>query len=217
VAAAAAWSRDGRRVAYVANGALVVQNADGSGRRALVRRGVLRAAPAWAPDGRSLAFARGGRVEIVRAGKTRVIARGFFSAAWSPDGDVIALQALDGVYLVDPDGRNRRRLATVDTPYAGLDWSPDGSRLAIAERSRILVVDRKGATRTSIPVPLLVTSAPSWSPDGASIAYAAEGDVYAVPAAGGAPKPLAANATEPAWRPASTTRAGTGRPCVRAR
>ena len=58
-----AWSPDGRRIAYVKDGAVHVMRADGSADRALTR-GRKDAAPAWSPDGRRLTFVRDGNLFI---------------------------------------------------------------------------------------------------------------------------------------------------------
>jgi Tol biopolymer transport system component len=61
-----AWSPDGRRIAYVKDGAIHVMRADGSADRPLTR-GRKDAAPAWSPDGTRLSFVRDGNLHLVRA------------------------------------------------------------------------------------------------------------------------------------------------------
>ena len=61
-----AWSPDGRRIAYVKDGAIHVMRADGSGDRRLIR-GRKDAAPAWSPDGARLSFVRDGNLHVIRA------------------------------------------------------------------------------------------------------------------------------------------------------
>ena len=60
------WSPDGRRIAYVKDGAIHVMRADGSADRPLTRGGK-DAAPAWSPDGTRLTFVRDGNLHLVRA------------------------------------------------------------------------------------------------------------------------------------------------------
>jgi TolB protein len=61
-----AWSPDGRRIAYVKDGAVHVMRADGSGDRAITRSRK-DTAPAWSPDGRRLSFVRDGNLLIAGA------------------------------------------------------------------------------------------------------------------------------------------------------
>jgi len=59
------WSPDGRRIAYVKDGAIHVMGADDSADRPLTR-GRKDAAPAWSPDGTRLSFVRDGNLHITR-------------------------------------------------------------------------------------------------------------------------------------------------------
>jgi len=47
-------------------------------------------------------------------------------AAWSPDGQKIAYFSGSGLYLVKPDGSDRRQLATTEGSGRFSRWSPDG-------------------------------------------------------------------------------------------
>jgi len=71
-----------------------------------------------------------------------------FSAAWSPDGAVLAYTTDDGVYLCDPEGTNSRKIAAISGRPLGVHWSPDGRELCfirvVSNGTKLWVVDREG-------------------------------------------------------------------------
>jgi TolB protein len=113
--------------------------------------------------------------------------------AWSPDGHAVAFTALTGpppqggrpdlaIYLVDPDGANRRRLRPDEPhPYEiQADWSPDGTHIAFVTvksgdttrgEPALAVVAADGSTFHALGVRGMD---PRWSPDGRSILYWSE-------------------------------------------
>jgi hypothetical protein len=60
--ASAAWSPDGKSVAYSTNGDLYVIRSDGTGNRKLAAMGGLPVAPSWSPDGSKIRFSRDNRL-----------------------------------------------------------------------------------------------------------------------------------------------------------
>jgi WD40-like Beta Propeller Repeat len=156
------WSRDAR-LAFSWEGArpgVFVMNADGSGRHRVTRApgphppsdpqaGSLDLAQSWSPDGEQIAFARRRRdgrkrVYVVRAGGRGLhrVARGAAFAAWSPEGNRIAVAPQSGrrISIVRPGGDGRHTLTiepeqgaarcrnnhanNLTTGFAGLDWLP---------------------------------------------------------------------------------------------
>jgi Tol biopolymer transport system component len=147
----AAWSPDGRRIAFTrladhTRRHLAVMNADGSGVAFPVPDPYESwddAAPSWSPRGDEIVFA-----------STRP-----FNDAWR-------------LWVVRPDGSGLRQL----TSGWGTDpsWSPDGTRIAyIGPGSAVFVMNADG----SDPHPLTQASSaqpesqPSWSPDGSHVLF----------------------------------------------
>jgi TolB protein len=138
-----AWSRDGRRIAFVSfrdgSSELYVVNADGSGQRRLTRNdlGDFTGPAAWSPDGRKLAFEsrRDGNFDIYvmnvdgsgQKRLTRHPARDL-SPAWSPDGRKIAFRSTrDGnpeIYVMNADGSGQRNLTRSPANEGWFAWSP---------------------------------------------------------------------------------------------
>jgi dipeptidyl aminopeptidase/acylaminoacyl peptidase len=152
------WSPDGRRLAFVRDGAIAVVDADGSRLVTLGHHPAGESMPRWSPDGRRIAFIsrrRGwAQVWVVDAPVPR---RGRPAATPKPDTPVV----------ITPAGLD------VDE-YA---WSPDGTRLAIAaERgeairhaSRISVVTVADGSERPIGEGADWECGVRWLPDGGLI------------------------------------------------
>jgi Tol biopolymer transport system component len=149
----AAWSPDGRRIAYVSYNErsniseVWVMNADGSDRRRLTHLGDAGAnGPTWAPDSRTIAFSDGFDLFTVdvEAGSpeqrlTKTPAVDETLPDWSPDGKRIAYEGASvgsgpfdelDVYLMDMDGTHVRRLSRRGDFDGAPVWSRDGSFVA---------------------------------------------------------------------------------------
>jgi hypothetical protein len=106
------WSPDGARIVFSTKTAIMVMNADGSGRQELVRLGF----PGMAPGSNELSH-----------------------PSWSPDGSRIAFDSRGGtqpmqwqqVYIMDTDGTNLHPLGSDPFAKSNPSWSPDGTRIAV--------------------------------------------------------------------------------------
>ena len=144
----AVWSRDGKSLVFgsaIRGGRadLVIERADGSGRRVLVQNAVADASfePSVSPDGRSIAYAcinsGGGGFCILRGGRVRRYQHGGFVAIWSPTGRWVATSIAgnlnSGLDVVDLATGSRRVIAPIPkligVDFQALAWSPDGRRL----------------------------------------------------------------------------------------
>jgi Tol biopolymer transport system component len=119
-----AWSPDGLRIAFrcffaTGHTDVCVVNKDGTG---LVRLMIadfpfpVDYRPAWSPDGRSIAFTWGTAeaqiaVMTVDGGSLRLVTGGA-EPAWSRDGAKLVFVRDDGLFEIDADGSNLRRLTT---------------------------------------------------------------------------------------------------------
>jgi Tol biopolymer transport system component len=106
---------------------------DGSGLRRLTRSGGARY-PSWSPDGRSLAYTRvifGQREAVslrivvrMRGHRPRRIANGV-APTWSPDGTQLAFLRRGGVWTVEVEDQQQRRLYRPrDGGIESLTWRP---------------------------------------------------------------------------------------------
>jgi dipeptidyl aminopeptidase/acylaminoacyl peptidase len=170
-------------------------------------------APAWSADGSSLAFLHiAGRT--AEAGPTHAVPRDRGVVGETPEEQRLATVevATGRVHEVSPP----------DLFVYEYDWSPDGAAFAAVAASgsgddnwwiaRLYRFDRASGAAASLLQPPFQIADPHWSPDGRQIAFigglmsdqgVTGGDVYAIPAAGGAARDLtpglAASAARLSW------------------
>jgi Tol biopolymer transport system component len=179
----AMWSHDGTRLAFLrfeVEGdfpALYVIRRDGTGLRRLARRVTCRVS--WSPTGYSLLFgdqtgaliiidARTGRRRHLSLGRRQVASD--VDAVWAPRGKWIAVPTGRGLYLVTPNGRERRRISSlVGTPA----WSPTGKAVAVPSRGDIYVISVETGRRRRVVRGRCreEVTGMSWAADGEHIAF----------------------------------------------
>lgn len=223
-----AWSRDGWRLAFVAEinlsfTELFLLEPDGSYRELTSVGPNSAVEPSWSPDGRRLAYTcwcdEQADIYAVTADGTGAVRltsdpANDYSPAWSPDGATIVFASnRDGdprLYIMNADGSDIRRLS--DAPGDQPAWSPDGSRIAFAGpqggRRAIVVMERSGASVQQLTREGADDSWPAWSPDGAQLAFARGGGddssaIFIMNADGSAARRItgAGSFSAPAWGP----------------
>ena len=137
-----AWSPDGRRLAFAAQGSdghshVYTVSEQGKGLRRATRLGVDRWDPSWGPGGKRLLVQ--GRsaadadpalylVKLANREERSVPVAGLeepiASAEWAPDGSAIAFTAFD-LYLVSPSGGTPAKLT--QQPHGTEEEQPDGT------------------------------------------------------------------------------------------
>jgi TolB protein len=183
-----AWSRDGRRIAFLRpNGDLWKARSDGSRARRIVALPARSTSdPAWSPSGNRLTLARltGGEIEvwIVRRDGTglRRLVRGQ-SATWSSRGVIAYATGNGDIATIRPDGRGGRRIwVPQGSPVVSeLDFSPNGRRLVFQQgrpsgaRSTIRTIDLRTRRSTRITDQTRQVNAldVAWAPGGRRLVY----------------------------------------------
>ena len=210
-------SPDGTQVAFSWNGPLqdnhdVYVKLVGMGEPVpLTRAPETDESPAWSPDGQRIAFVRRipeRTVEVfvipALGGAERRVAtfvldssRRSTRLSWSPDGKWVAVggkaSAAEpfGIWLVEIDGTEKRRLTTPPSPEwladVGPVFSPDGRRIAFirnkATNSALFALALSSAM-APVGEPVQVVRDPrrsivglAWTPDGRSVVYSSGGHV----------------------------------------
>jgi Tol biopolymer transport system component len=225
-AAAPDAPQEGKKVVRRGIPAIWVMDSDGSNPRPLVKvRGVRwHGSPTWSRDGKQIAFDV--TVEGFERGEVYLYAydgpqKGTLKnlgpgncPVFSPDGKTIAFHLAPqnaaageaGVYLMKPDGTDRRRLCAGDHAK----WSPDGTKMLLADEQRTParideVTLKTGEVRRVLDSAYAKIPGAVYSPDAKKMAFIGYDDqqltradlvVMDIPAPGH--EPAVAGATAPA-------------------
>lgn len=188
--------------------------------------------PAWSPDGTKITFtSEQGYIATIWAmdadgsNQTKLTYGYTHSSAWSPDstkiffigsgGAYAGIGDYAGIYVIDSDGSNQKRLLDIADDYKYLAWSPDGIKIAFASLSSgnadIWVMEADGSNQINLTNSASDDYFPSWSPDGTKIAFESEqqgnADIWVMEADGSNQINLTNSATgdyDPAWSPDGT-------------
>lgn len=191
------WSPDGRTIAYASQGSIWVVPAGGGAPRRLTNTAGGPGDPRQASD-RQPQYSPKGHWILFETGR-----RGH-----------------NNLMVVSDDGMTTEFLTEANVDEEGASWSPDGTRISYTARSPEyfsgkLNVLRFDPAEGPAAEPVALYTAPTdrgggwsvpkaqWSPDGKSLAVVLQeggwNNIYLIPSAGGAPKPL----THGAWEDSS--------------
>ncbi len=201
----AAWSPDGRQVAFVttdSNGQsqLAIASETGSDAKVLTNAHGPLDTPRWSPDGKQIAFLYSEGAPRT-PGPLNPLARDAGVLSETIYEQRLALISATGgeIHLLGPGNLN----------IYEYDWAPDSKRFVVSAApgsgddnwwiAELQLIDTQTGSTTSLLKPKLQIASPRWSSDGAQIAYISGimsdegitgGDVYLVPASGGTPVDL---------------------------
>jgi TolB protein len=174
---------------------LYVINADGTGMIRLTKNG-LSSAATWSPNASRIVFNHFStltfinRVATMRAdgkGAETNLSTAFWdsgSGLYTPDGTRLVFHSEDGgfvsaVWIMDTDGRNRRRLTSAALEGIALDISPDGRHILVVNHNNtslpnsiyVMNIDGSDLARLTPPPDKSTDIAGSYSPDGKKIVF----------------------------------------------
>jgi Tol biopolymer transport system component len=213
-----AWSPNGKQIAYVPGaplGGLWVMNANGTGRRRIVRGNGDPLFPSWSTDGTKIVFAdlanrRSSHhdIYVVRTNGTSL--RRLTTSpvdetnpAWAPDDSAIVYRRGFSLWQMRTDGtRQRLLLANGISP----SWSPGATHIAFIRGGDPWIAKRNGTGAKRVVHEPAQQISVAWSPDGRWLVTGPidRGDLVLVAANGASTKPLTRQGgyfnADPSWQ-----------------
>ncbi len=216
-----AWSPDSRQLAFLSNAQTpdqlqlyVAKVAGGEARKLTDLKGSLDG-PSWSPDGKTLAV-------LFTENAPRL--PGPLEPMPLPSGVIGGKIYEQRLTTVDVATGRVRQLSPPDLYVYEYDWSPDGKKFVMTAAhgagdgnwyvAEIYTLQADSGEMKTLYKPAQQIAVPRWSPDGSSIAFigglmsdegSTGGDVYLLPATGGAARNLtpglAASVSGLVWRP----------------
>jgi dipeptidyl aminopeptidase/acylaminoacyl peptidase len=211
-----AWSPDGAQLAFLSDQEkspqlqlYVVPKAGGPPRQLTHLTGYLNQAK-WSPDGKTIALLQIAD-SLARAGAVE--------AAPRESGEIAERIAEQRLTLVDVATGAARTVTAADSYVYEFDWSPDSRQIVFTSAkgsgdnnwwiARLYALDIASTAVRELYKPVTQLAVPRWSPDGRQIAFiqglmsdagSTGGDIWVVPAAGGAARDLTPDRPgSPAW------------------
>ena len=211
-ASGAAWSPDSKQIAFISE-SVQLANANGTNVRPITTINASFSKPRWSPDGKKLAV-----LAIENASRKG----GALVAMTPPSGDVETQIEEQRLAIIDVASKSLQFATPANMYVYDYDWSPDMKSI-VAEAvvgsgddnywtAKLYRFDVGDVAAHEIYKPRLQIACPRWSRDGKSIAFIegimsdegnTGGDVFVMPASGGAPvnvtPGLRASATTLQW------------------
>lgn len=180
----AALSPDGREIALIRDGQIVLMAAGGGWPVPLTTTPGGKSGLSWSPDGGRLAYASRGHIWVVAAsgGEPRQLTHAPPGPGdprraadrlphWSPAGKwILFATGRDGnqdLMVVSEDGMTSSYLTRTEADEVSAAWSPDGTRVSYTERApeyfsgKLKVLEFDGATGTARGEPVELHQAPT--------------------------------------------------------